>query len=262
MRRKKQFIIVLILLLFISGNTFPARIKPAHLFGKVVINNFSADAGIAPVVFDHWLHRAKFTCRLCHIEIGFAMDAGVTRISADTNSQGYYCGACHDGKRVHEGKSIFKACGKEGPSGEKRCKRCHSKGDTSEREYVFEVFTEKLPRLSMGAIDWEGAEKKGLIAPVDFLEGLSFQRTALKAQDDFSIDSKAGWMSDVIFSHKKHAAWNGCELCHPEIFPSTKKGTVKYSMFQIFNNRYCGVCHGRVAFSLFLCHKCHIKPVR
>jgi len=32
------------------------------------------------VVFDHWLHRAKFTCRLCHVDIGFAMKAEATDI--------------------------------------------------------------------------------------------------------------------------------------------------------------------------------------
>jgi hypothetical protein len=39
-------------------------------------------------------------------------------------------------------------------------------------------------------------------------------------------------MPNVTFSHKKHALWNGCELCHPDIFPSVKKGTIEYSMFQ------------------------------
>jgi hypothetical protein len=33
-------------------------------FGRVIINNYSERYHIAPVVFDHWLHRAKFTCRL------------------------------------------------------------------------------------------------------------------------------------------------------------------------------------------------------
>jgi hypothetical protein len=28
--------------------------------------------------FRHWLHRSKYTCRLCHVDIGFAMEAGGT----------------------------------------------------------------------------------------------------------------------------------------------------------------------------------------
>ena len=33
-------------------------------YGRVVIDNYSKRYRLAPVVFDHWLHRAKFTCRL------------------------------------------------------------------------------------------------------------------------------------------------------------------------------------------------------
>ena len=240
--RNKVFFLLAILLV-ISGEASSGKIKPAYIYGKVVIRNYSRDAGLAPVVFDHWLHRAKFTCRLCHIDIGFAMDAGATKITADTNMQGFYCGACHDGKRIHGGKTIFRSCSADPAQKEsQRCEKCHSRGKKVEREYRFDTFTEGLPRLSMGdAIDWEPAEEKGLIKPVDLLEGVSFKRPSLKAQDDFSINSRADWMTDVIFSHKKHASWNGCELCHPEIFPSTKKGTLKYTMLQVFNNQYCGV---------------------
>ena len=35
-------------------------------FGNVVMNNFAEKSGEAPVVFSHWLHRSRFTCRLCH----------------------------------------------------------------------------------------------------------------------------------------------------------------------------------------------------
>jgi c(7)-type cytochrome triheme protein len=248
----------------LSGEASPGKIKPARIFGRVVLNNYSRVEGIAPVIFDHWLHRAQFTCRLCHIDIGFAMNAGATQISAQTNMQGFYCGACHDGKRVHGGTTIFAACSDDPlQKDDSRCSRCHSRRKKGTRKYTFDTFAKGLPRHSMGdAIDWEKAEQKGQIKPVDFLDGISFERKALKAQDDFAIGSRADWMTDVIFSHKKHATWNGCEVCHPEIFPSTKKGTVKYNMFQVFNGQYCGVCHGKVAFSLFLCHKCHVNPVR
>ena len=37
-------------------------------------------------------------------------------------------------------------------------------------------------------------------------------------------------MNEIIFSHKKHTIWSGCEGCHPEIFVGIKKGTTKYSM--------------------------------
>ena len=232
-------------------------------YGRVIIKNYSKRAGMAPVVFDHWVHRSRFTCRLCHVDIGFAMNAGDTDITAAMNRQGLYCGACHDGKRPVGDKKMFAACS-EGVSKEEssRCDRCHSLGKKVKKEYDFAAFAEKLPKAVLGnQIDWELAEEKGLIKPVDFLEGVSRKRTPMQAQKDFSIKVKASWMDKVLFSHKKHAIWNGCEVCHPEIFPNVKKGATKYSMFQIVNGQYCGVCHDKVAFPLRDCQRCHTEPV-
>lgn len=237
-------------------------IPPAQYFGRVVMDNYSHKADMSPVVFDHWLHRAKFTCRLCHIDIGFAMKAEMSETSAADNKSGYFCGSCHDGIRKFDGKRIFGACAdnyteKEG----KRCVRCHSSDEAGERKYDYESFSEKLPKLPGGLVDWEKAETEGKIKLTDFLEGVSFEREPLKIQDDFAIKVTT-WASDVIFSHKKHTVWNGCELCHPMIFPSSKKGTVQYSMFQIMEGEYCGACHLSVAFSVWLCDKCHVTPVK
>ena len=38
------------------------------------------------------------------------MKAETTDIKAADNINGYYCGACHDGRRVFKGKEIFAAC--------------------------------------------------------------------------------------------------------------------------------------------------------
>ncbi|MCB1743285.1 MAG: hypothetical protein KDK91_23115, partial [Gammaproteobacteria bacterium] len=35
-------------------------------YGDVVINNYSDDAGMRPVVFPHWFHRIRFRCKVCH----------------------------------------------------------------------------------------------------------------------------------------------------------------------------------------------------
>ena len=111
-------------------------------------------------------------------------------------------------------------------------------------------------------MDWQQAEEQGKIHPLDMLEGVSVQRPALKMDRDVSIESHGAWMTDVKFSHKKHAVWNGCEVCHPEIFPRTKAGAAKFTMFQIVAGESCGVCHGKVAFALAYCERCHVKPVR
>jgi c(7)-type cytochrome triheme protein len=114
-----------------------------------------------------------------------------------------------------------------------------------------------MPRNSSGnGIDWEAAEGSGRIKPIDFLEGVSIQRPRLKAQKDFVINEMGTGKDAVVFSHKKHAVWNGCEVCHPDIFP-IKKGAAKYTMHEIERGEYCGVCHDKVAFPILDCKRCH-----
>jgi len=245
-----------------SGDYSQYILSPEY-FGMVRLNNYSQKAGVAPVIFDHWLHRAIFTCRICHVDIGFAMKSNETKISAAENMNGYYCGACHDGKKAIDDKKIFAACAVKYTSKEgKRCARCHSEGKTGQRKYDYQTFTKNLPRLQYNLIDWEKAEVKGQIKSITFIEGVSYARDSLKAQKDFSITAKSWRKSDVIFSHKKHVVWNGCGVCHPLIFPSSEKGTVQYSMFQIIDGEYCGACHVTVAFPVWICSKCHKETVK
>ncbi len=233
-------------------------------YGRVVINNYSEQAGLAPVVFDHWLHRAKYTCRLCHVDIGFAMKANGTDIKAEDNVNGYYCGACHNGKMVVDGKAVFGSCaqGRLSTQDTGLCDRCHSLGKKVNKDYNFMKFTKGLPRGRFGnGIDWEKAEEEGLVRPVDYIEGISVKRQPLAAQKDLDIAPGTKGMPDIIFSHKKHTVWNGCEVCHPDIFIGVKQGVTRYSMTEIFDGKYCGVCHGKVAFPLLDCQRCHTKAV-
>jgi c(7)-type cytochrome triheme protein len=217
-------------------------------YGNVVINNYSEKSNVAPVVFQHWFHRSKYTCRLCHVDIGFAMQKNGSEIREEDNKQGLYCGACHNGKIAFG-------------STPENCDKCHSLGKEVKFKYDFHQFTEKFPQARFGnRIDWLKAEEQGLIKPADFLEGVSMKREALKPQKDFDIKSAILGMPDIVFSHKIHAVQNGCELCHPEIF-GAKKGETKYSMQDIFAGKYCGACHEKVAFPFYDCQLCHMKPV-
>ncbi len=232
-------------------------------YGKIVLNNSSEKAGFAPVVFDHWLHRSKFTCRLCHVDIAFAMKAGTTGIKAADNMNGYYCGTCHNGKLIIQEEKVFDSCSKKIPPDDiKKCERCHSRGKSGTRKYDFAKYTERFPKQRFGnGIDWEKAEADGYIKLIDFLEGVSINRPKLAVQKDFALTAKVEGLPEIIFSHQKHTVWNGCELCHPEIFIGVKKGTTKYSMVEIYEGKYCGVCHTTVAFPLLDCQRCHKKPV-
>ena len=66
-------------------------------YGDVVINEFSDEAGMRPVVFPHWFHRIRFRCKVCHGDLGFKFEAGGNRINMLKIIDGEYCGACHNG---------------------------------------------------------------------------------------------------------------------------------------------------------------------
>ncbi len=265
----KKMLMIGLLILAVAGialaQTGMKKKRPLpYDYGRIVLNNFSEKASLSPVVFDHWLHRAKFTCRLCHVDLAFAMKEGATGIKASDNMSGYYCGACHAEKAI-AGTRVFGSCSnkKMSPDEARSCERCHSYGKAVHHEYDFSRFTAAFPRERLGnGVNWEKTEADGLIQPIDFLEGISMKRQSLTAQKDFALSAKMENMPDIMFSHKKHTVWSGCELCHPEIFLGVKKGATKYSMLEIFEGRYCGVCHGTVAFPLLDCQRCHTRPVQ
>jgi c(7)-type cytochrome triheme protein len=65
-----------------------------------------------------------------------------------------------------------------------------------------------------------------------------------------------GSMPNVVYPHKQHTQWLDCSNCHPDIF-IPKKGANQISMASILMGEKCGVCHGKVAFPVAECRKCH-----
>lgn len=225
-------------------------------YGNVVIDNYSSEARIAPVEFSHWQHRVKYTCRLCHVDLGFATESGQTLITEEDNRYGLYCGACHNGQI---------AFGPEQKAGKgetsQNCDRCHSVGKDIEPENDFRAVVKGFPRARFGnRVDWLKAEELGLLQLTDYLEGISIPGRKFETPDDFEIKTDVEGMPDILFSHEKHSVWNGCELCHPQIFQISRSATV-YEMQEIFDGKFCGACHGRVAFSNSDCQLCHSKNV-
>lgn len=239
------------------------RPKP-HEFGNIVIDNYSSKMNRSPVVFKHWLHRAKYSCRLCHVDIGFAMKAGGTDIKDKDIQRGLYCGTCHNGK-IAFGQ---RASGGKGKEDLTSCNRCHSYSNAESiysknvpAKYDFYEFQKTMPRERFGnGIDWQKAEKKKKIKIIDYLEGVSIKGFKIKGPEELDIKPQKHKMPEIIFSHTKHGKFSGCELCHPEIFP-VKKGSQPYSMEDIFAGKYCGACHGPVAFPNIDCQRCHTKLV-
>ncbi len=67
-------------------------------YGDIVINNYSDESGMRPVVFPHWFHRIRFRCKVCHADLGFKFQAGGNEINMLKIIDGQYCGACHNGE--------------------------------------------------------------------------------------------------------------------------------------------------------------------
>lgn len=80
-------------------------------YGDVVINNYSDEAAVSPVVFPHWFHRVRYTCKTCHTDLNIKLSAGSNKIKMSDIMDGQYCGACHDGETAW---------------GIENCELCHS----------------------------------------------------------------------------------------------------------------------------------------
>jgi len=104
-------------------------------------------------------------------------------------------------------------------------------------------------------VDWVKALENNEISPR--YERLS--DTAKPVVMDLNIVREVkGSMPDVVYPHKQHTEWLDCSNCHPAIF-IPQKGANQISMAAILLGQKCGVCHGKVAFPVSECRKCHSK---
>jgi len=85
-----------VILLLIASISFSPDAQAEY--GDIVINNFSDKADIRPVIFPHWFHRIRFSCKVCHSDIGFQMKAGANKIDMLKIINGEFCGNCHNGE--------------------------------------------------------------------------------------------------------------------------------------------------------------------
>lgn len=112
-----------------------------------------------------------------------------------------------------------------------------------------------FPRDRRMQVDWVKALDQGLIEPRADLLGKS-QMTTLDKDIVFKNTQFMPW---VRFPHIAHTKWLACENCHPKIF-IPQQGANPISMNKVLRGEYCGVCHDKVAFSLFICERCHSVP--
>ena len=118
------------------------------------------------------------------------------------------------------------------------------------------VAFESLSKSKSGnRVDWVQALQNGEIAP-------RYERMDENAKPvvmDLNIVREVkGSMPDVVYPHKQHTEWLDCSNCHPAIF-IPQKGANQISMASILLGQKCGVCHGKVAFPVSECRRCHSK---
>jgi c(7)-type cytochrome triheme protein len=114
-----------------------------------------------------------------------------------------------------------------------------------------------LPKSKSGNyVSWNQAIDDNLIAPRNSLREESLPPIVL----DLNIVREVkGSMPDVVYPHKQHTQWLDCANCHPAIF-IPQKGANQISMASILLGEKCGVCHGKVAFPVSECRRCHSRP--
>ena len=244
---KRAAVVLSLLLVGLSGAVLAGFIDlpplpPPKLYGNILINRASSGAGVKAATFSHWSHRTKYTCTVCHLELGFNMMLNTTIITEAENKEGKYCGACHDGKTAF-GHT------------EEHCNKCHN----GNKSYGGDKFKElkSLTAAPYGnRIDWAEALENGQIKPKSFL---TEQSEPVQFEKELLLEAEMAMIPPAVFPHKKHIAWIDCANCHPDIFNIKKKTTKHFSMSYILNNEFCGVCHGKVAFPLDDCKRCHPK---
>ena len=212
---------------------------PPRMYGTTLISRASVSGESKPVVFAHWKHRIRYTCRVCHLELDFAFRANETPITEKANREGAYCGACHNG-RV--------AFGLEG-----QCARCHT-GTADGSDAGFKALME-LPSAEFGnRVDWTRALSMKLIAPIP---SLTDDAAPIQLDRTLSLEAEWSFVPPAVFPHGEHERWLDCSNCHPSIFNVKKKTTAHFTMTTSLRGEFCGVCHLRVAFPLNDCRRCH-----
>ncbi len=224
-------------------------IKSPGNYGSIVLNRYTGgEAGpMKAVVFPHWLHRTKFTCKVCHNDIGFPMKAGGTDIKMADIFAGKYCGQCHNGETAFAPTT---------------CNRCHSYGiDVAENKKIEEELKD-LPKGEFGnKVDWVKAMNEKKIAPKASLDG-SEDMFVFDKDIELPVTKFFPHPPDVLYPHKAHTEWLHCGSCHPKVFNMKAGGNPDMSMLQIIDGKYCGTCHGKVAFPLENCFACHSQPLK
>lgn len=119
---------------------------------------------------------------------------------------------------------------------------------------------DSLPKDGLGRVNWTIAVVDGYINPRGSIDPKNDKEDPPLNLNIF-FEAKTPLMANVLFPHSIHTYWLSCNDCHPKIF-IPEAGANPVSMEEIWQGKWCGRCHGKVAFDIFQpranCVRCHI----
>lgn len=113
-----------------------------------------------------------------------------------------------------------------------------------------------FPVDTEGQVNWVLSLERGKIKPRSSVRG----NRPMETLESEIIMKNTREMAHVRFPHKAHTEWLACKNCHDKIF-IPEAGANNIDMTKIFQGEYCGTCHDKVAFSSFVCERCHSIPI-
>jgi c(7)-type cytochrome triheme protein len=117
----------------------------------------------------------------------------------------------------------------------------------------WEQVAEMLPKDYKKQVDWKAALDQGLVRPRTGADPKSLYATGF--QYDFIIAAEKP-KNEGYFPHSAHTTWLGCKNCHMTLYPAKRNPA---TMKEMRAGVSCGACHGKVAFSLKACKRCHLN---
>ncbi len=159
-------------------------------------------------------------------------------------------------------KLMYKSCN---PERDRQLKKYFGDADISALENGMQEYSGQvpafraLPKDKNGLVDWGTAVSDNLINPRGSIRGGEESDYEGYFDNIIVLETKIDVIPDVVFPHGVHTYWLSCDSCHPRPFKKVKGGTF-FNMADIIDGKYCGKCHGKVAFaaqSFKNCSRCH-----
>lgn len=234
---------------------------PGNLVMRVNLPKMEAK-GLRPVLFPHWVHRLLYDCKACHQEL-FSVKRGTNGITQAKLAEGKLCGVCHNGTVSFSAKDDCERCHRAGKPGDESLldpskydlKRIKSASTRVGSSWNPEKLKEgRFPVDRFGLIDWTALKESGAYAPVRSLDKGAKDEVR---DNNIYFEPKLSFVKGVVFNHRTHSLGTSCSTCHPEIFRDTLGATPAATSLEMSAGASCGACHGRVAFKMADCNRCH-----